>query len=240
MQTGRNLPIKELIKDRTGKTNIRKAGHSTVMWDEGSEDGDIGVTCLMYHKTIIVKKYQDKYVLNSGGYRTQTTKLRITEYLEGEWYIHQANGHWRVSTPLESGIFFYDGIVFSIEGKLLSENKEPNVAKEMRIRKAIKSYCDHIKKLDKLPQPSSGDCWYCCMVTEGENKQLVDATKNNDHIEAHVKDHYIHGSLILNALKEGGYNKEQMATAFHFCRHNVVRAVRSYIIKRLLPDVACR
>jgi len=235
---GRDIPIKELLPDKTGKTNIKKEAHSTVSWDEGV-NGEI-VHYLKHHQTIILERHKDHIVLNSGGWRSITTKKRLNDYLPSNFGIYQEKGQWYVCIDGEEEHFmFYDGIKFSYEGKLLTEKRDPDWAKIKKINKMIKSYCDGMKKLEKLPEPSSGDCWYCCMNTK-EGNTLGEALKNNDHLYQHVKDHYYHGSLFVNAMRYKGYQNRQIGVIFHMFRDRVVDCVRSYLRNKLLPDVATR
>ncbi|HMN10700.1 MAG TPA: hypothetical protein PKD55_00075 [Bellilinea sp.] len=73
-----------------------------------------------YHATDVVTYYPDRVVLNSGGWRTSTTRARISEALHGipdtalvqrdwEWYL-VVDGH---------EIPFTDGMAITWDGTLI-------------------------------------------------------------------------------------------------------------------------
>lgn len=90
---------------KEGLVKRKKVYNNTYRYDY--EDGTI---VWRLHNTDVVTKLPDgRYVLNSGGWRTVTTKERINRYApvrvwshKGEWYVYE-NGEWREP--------FYDGII---------------------------------------------------------------------------------------------------------------------------------
>lgn len=50
--------------------------HKTKVFKDGE-----GFTCVKYHDTVVFKTKGSKIVLNSGGWKTQTTKTRINQSL---------------------------------------------------------------------------------------------------------------------------------------------------------------
>lgn len=77
---------------------------------------------------------------------------------------------------------------------------------ELALRDRIKRFVAKVDKLECLPVPSSGDCWLCCMHDK-EGKSWGEHSGDNEHIVSHVKEGYLHGSLILNSLKAAGYRQ---------------------------------
>lgn len=79
---------------------------------------------LKYHNTYILTWYQDGRIeLNTGGWRTVTTKSRINEFLgrESEWSIFQKNFEWFLSNHSSNPaqvIPFYDGVILYLDGKV--------------------------------------------------------------------------------------------------------------------------
>lgn len=73
---------------------------------------DNGQVSMYYHNTPVVTWSQDKVTLNSGGYRTVTTKARINQGLIGYkayvyqhkhlWYLHCQDDN--VTIPFTDGI----------------------------------------------------------------------------------------------------------------------------------------
>lgn len=75
---------------------------------------ELGETVVRFHQTDIVRIHEDGSVLlNSGGFRTATTKSRMNDYLppgvslfqkDGEWYIRHSN---KLLTPYEDRMTVY-------------------------------------------------------------------------------------------------------------------------------------
>ena len=60
-----------------------------------------GYTCIRYHSTEVVKFNTDEIILNSGGWHTVTTKLRMNQasYQFGlGFYVHQRQFEWFVTS----------------------------------------------------------------------------------------------------------------------------------------------
>lgn len=72
-----------------------------------------GCTDYILHSTVIVKVWDDGFVtLNSGGFRTATTKTAMNQVLNENGIplqVFQRDGSWFVSHPLE-GLVFEDGM----------------------------------------------------------------------------------------------------------------------------------
>lgn len=76
----------------------RKVGNNTYLVRNSGVPGDS--IHLKLHSTYIVTWYADGRIeLNSGGWRTVTTKARINEYVEG-WGISQEHGQWFIHRPV--------------------------------------------------------------------------------------------------------------------------------------------
>lgn len=72
-----------------------------------------------YHNTVVASKTVGGTVtLNSGGWRTATTKTRINqfanEFCGGRFGVYQNKGDWFVRLPDGKECEFYDGIAFDI------------------------------------------------------------------------------------------------------------------------------
>lgn len=86
------------------------------------------------HYTYIVRYYPDgSVVLDSGGWRTKTTKVRINEYLPNGWSVWQKKGVWYLGygywSPSNTREYiFEDGIRIGprggCSGKLRPKKKE--------------------------------------------------------------------------------------------------------------------
>lgn len=67
---------------------------------------------IRFHYTFIVIALPHKrYQLNTGGYRTSTTKQRLNSLLPNGIQVYQRNFNWYVSTPDHPEVPFRDGMV---------------------------------------------------------------------------------------------------------------------------------
>jgi hypothetical protein len=75
------------------------------------------------------------------------------------------------------------------------------------------------------------------MYTTDEGVPLGERVQNTGHIMSHLKERYIMGSLILNALKAAGYRDPgfiwHMERDRKGKRGNIVRALRRYFKAQL-------
>jgi hypothetical protein len=190
----------------------RLVGNNTVeYWRENNE------RVIRLHNTdIITFKPNGDVVLDSGGWKTITTKARMNNFDlhvrvyqdKSIWYVHQ--GSW--NDP-ESTVPFYDGMV-------LPKGNLPKLTKRMiqaqrateRLKNRINKFVKQIDKLDEMPAPASGDCLFCSMFERSDQGKMFSGsggrirnpgyrTKNATHLQSHitVKENYLHGSLIWNA-----------------------------------------
>lgn len=142
---------------------------------------------------------------------------------------------------------YFDGITFGPKGKCLNGPSPKVWAKYLKDRaevgKQIRGYVQgYMNQLVKgMPMPSGADCWYCCGV----------APDHGDHLESHIEERYYVPSLAVNALRERGYRDmgvymflamnadEQTMGGERFSepdRKVVSRAIRDYLLKRLIPS----
>lgn len=87
--------------------------HATTVAQDG------GYTVVTYHSTLVVKFNHNEIVLNSGGWRTSTTKRRMnqTSNQMGLGYrVFQKDWDWYVEYKGET-IPFYDGMILIRDGE---------------------------------------------------------------------------------------------------------------------------
>jgi hypothetical protein len=173
--------------------------------------GELNTIAVRLHNTDIITFFPDgKVVLNSGGWKTSTTKSRINEF--SGLNIYQSKGIWYVSKPgdWENSVLFKDGMsYFNGELKDFAENDN----KENKLRKQVRDYAKLVVSKLPLPSPSGGDCWFCSMRTQ-ENKPLGDSTGNKEHLISHLKEKYVVPSLVYNALEGAGCNPQGGGSAW--------------------------
>lgn len=242
----------QLLTGVDGVTRSKKIARNTVQYWLAD-----GTECIKYHDTVVVMKAPDGVItLNSGGFRTVTTKDRIWEY--GHISLTQRNGVWY----MPDGSAFYDGIRVVIEPiregeyrgrcQIISGIVEANDSKVKKMKARIKKFCDTITS-KKLPYPDTGDCWYCLMKGDKSGgpktagKPLGDIAGNHTHLISHMQEKHANGSLIVNAMHESGYGDEQIRYYYsaalrddRHCLQMIRRAVAKYLQRRLIPDIAVK
>lgn len=153
-------------------------------------DGSISVR---YHSTAVVTYHADGSItLNSGGYRTITTKARIGQYTFGV-SIWQKQGVWSLSAHGKT-YPFADGITLTAQGKVKGTASKAAIKKQESLRRQVRTYAKaYIQALyaGKVPAPSGGDCWHC-----------VGIIGDTDHFLSHFKERYYVPSLIKNAIAD--------------------------------------
>lgn len=199
---------------------------------------------VLLHGTFVVKFTPQTIELNSGGWRTPTTKDRINKYSAS--YITQKNSIWYMN----DGSIFYDGMTtnsktgHAIKPKTDSKHEAKVDKMKEKIRKFATYATDKVKK--GVEAPKGGDCWYCALATEN-NVALGDAIDNSDHLVQHMKDKYVVPSLVWNAIKEAGYQypeiimgydtKTMRSGARYMADYAVKKSIVKYMQKRLLKNL---
>lgn len=165
------------------------------------------------------------------------------------WYLIQENHQWVLrkynnENKIEREIAFFDGIELEylldytdgIErerlGKVLNKGKIKSRQEINKIKKAISAYVKLIDKLENIPLPNAGDCWYCVLKSQ-TGQSLGDTIKNNEHLQSHLKEGYIFGAIIWNSLIERGYRFPEVIIQTN-AKWAIKNAVRRYLLKRLV------
>lgn len=197
------------------------------------------------HETDILTYFPDGGIqLNSGGWRTVTTKDRMSRYLPDGRYLLQERGVWYLTLGGRCNgtrYAFADGMSVYPDGHVLNAGKD-NPKADAKLKAKVKKYAELCASRVPLDKPSGGDCWYCGMqTTEGES--LGDAIKDTDHLHSHMSEGYVVPSLVYNALsahynapmafweafKGTGWDSEDR----DFGRMAVRKAVYRYILRRM-------
>lgn len=100
------MTYEEGLATLKGKTS-RKIGNNTYMSLEE------GIIRIRLHGTDVVTIYRDNSInLNSGGWRTVTTKDRMNKYLSPPWRVVQEKFEWYVwNWETKRKIPYYDHII---------------------------------------------------------------------------------------------------------------------------------
>ena len=210
------------------------------------------VIAVRYHETDVVTYHADgRLVLDSGGWMTATTKVRLNDYAVG-FGVWSTGGVWHVSArnldyTLDGGapywspgsVVFYDGLTVDQSdpaGSLTVAGTTPEavaglvtVRADEATKRAVSRYCAKVRRTwpDVIGQAresgTAGDCWICNGTVPGRG--------DIDHLREHVADGYVVASLGLAAVKAAGYFQPG-AVVGH--TDIVVRATRRYLLARLL------
>ena len=190
-----------------------------------------GKKVIRFHDTDIITFEGNNFILNSGGFRTKTTKERINEYTPAR--IQQNKGLWFIQ-----GKLFYDNCKINSKGELISREIKVNENKINKLKKQIAKYVNLISK-DNLPYPDAGDCWDCSLRTK--DGQTMGEISKSDHLLSHLKENYLHGSILVNAMRESGYTDTGINFHYQMKYTNYFkRALRKYLQKRLISNIAVK
>lgn len=208
------LKNEHFLHDKTGVTGYKRI--TRVCMDIYFEDGSI--IRQLYDTPIVVEK-DGVLTLNTGGFHTQT----IARYIED--YPNFPNGRRILSRNHtlyysdKYNRYMIDGIkILSSTGELVLAIGDKNRLKTIE---KIKQFVNKLDDMD-LPYPSPGDCWYC----------LMGNPLNHSCLKSHLEEGHLHGSLLVNAMLEAGYQKEGIAIMYHRKNKDAFkRALKKYMIK---------
>jgi len=169
---------------------------------------DPGTITVQLHVTDVVT-YQETgdTILNSGNWRTGTTKDRINTYApagvrvwtkDRVWYL---GGH---GEQLNLTYVFKDGCVIHADGSISGAYPVENAKAEKKFIRMVTEYALKFAKAfveGKVGKPGPGDCFYCYMVGVGTDKPLGELTGNQkSHFLLHMEEGYFVPSLLLRAI----------------------------------------
>jgi len=168
---------------------------------------DNGAYAVRLHDTDVLTFSPDGSVTyNSGGWRTVTTKARMNEY--GPARIWSNRGTWHIAVNgAESRVYAEDCRVKG--GRIIGAAKDDTAEQKLRARVGayVKAYMA-LLNARKMPAPSNGDCWGCCMRTDKGERPLGGA----NHIKDHIKEKYYVPSLVWTAMESTGASQAEKMT----------------------------
>ena len=208
-----------------------------------------GRIAIKLHATdVVTLTPRGNVVLNSGGWRTLTTKARMKSY--APIHLWSESGVWYVRSRENAEVVAYrDGIMISARGHYRGQGDVDTAKRERKAMKNyVRAYVENLMR-GKVPAPSAGDCWYCAMSEVSSGQSLGDCLDNSDHITNHIRERYHVPSLLSRAIAEyptsriamsvlyelwenggpGEYCKSWGSIAAHQFRHSLSR----YLARRL-------
>jgi len=169
-----------------------------------------------YHDTKVITFTRDGCILNSGGFRTYTTKARINEHLPAPWVLFSSKGEWYLTdrspyrrNPEREDHLFKDGIelrngrVLNAGGPLTAKFRRGLVAD---IDAFSEEFCLALLQ-GRLAAPGPEDCQYC--RTRGANADPTSIEDEKNHLRGHLESREFVPALLLNALGEAGWTREK-------------------------------
>ena len=235
-QEARNILDQKSTRTKDG-AKYRKLANNTYLVDK------IDYIAVVLHNTEIIKFYQDYFCLDSGGYRTLTTKERINRFSQINMF--QESFVWYIGDTA-----YFDNIKIDYNGSILNETLT-DVSNEIKgMNSRIKKFVNHAMKelLKGIPLPGAGDCWHCVLKTK-EGETIGDSFNDYSHLISHLDENYVVPSLIYNAVVEAGYKIPMLIISGYQCNDMVDKglmggpgcfetstksALRRYLQKRLL------
>ena len=163
-------------------------------------DGSDGINVLFHDTYIAALSPAGGLTLNSGGWRTHTTKDRLNKVLGRPWSIYQAAGVWYLRN-YENNVeyIFQDGLIISPDGSVHNAGVDNSKANKILL-KSIKEYCrEYTNALiaGDVPAPGEGDCWGCYFHSEGSDNPL-----GTDHLLQHIEEKYHVPSLLVKSINQ--------------------------------------
>lgn len=176
------------------QTRKRKLANNTYL--NPRDDGGFGIRL---HSTDVVVYYPDRIVLDSGGWKTVTTKDRINCF--SPFRVWSERGVWFVSNGRSGNpVPFADGLTYRAEQGFDSETvgEDPKAQNKLRRQASrfSKAYMDAFVR-GEVPAPSNGDCWGCLMVATDGTRPMG----GSGHMLEHLQENYFVPSMLVNATK---------------------------------------
>lgn len=187
-------------QERLGKRDSKKLENNTYLVRREGE-----ALAVRLHDTDVVTYFPDGRIqLNSGGWRTPTTKDRINKFAPVN--LWQEKGQWFIGPSWDRSVIeaiYDDNMVILPDGSFQGCQTKAQAAAEEKLRAKVRKYAkDYVTALraGKIGVPSNGDCWGCIMKDVKTGKAVL----GSDHLLSHLKEKYYVPSLAWNALETLG------------------------------------
>lgn len=212
----------------------RKIANNTYLERRGD---DIAVR--LHDTDVVTYKANGDVVLDSGGWRTYTTKERMSTYGPFKW-VSQDKGVWYVCTWDGESYRYDDGITLHADGTVtgfVPDQKARNDDKRAKdVKRRIREFVDSITadEIVTALEDMVGDCLLC---------RFPDPTCLDDHLRSR----YFHGTMVVNAIRENHWNPDfVLSMIYHDAKKGKVDKsffkdpLAKYLRKHLLKDRSTR
>jgi len=198
-----------------------------------------GVAVRLHKTDIVLYRLDGSIVLNSGGWRTVTTKERMNKFLPSEIDIYQINSVWLVSIYQEDEgcrkVYHFEEEMeiqsdFTVLGAGVYTDRTQK--RSDGLKKLINRYVNDFMTALTSGEVTvgAGDCWSCLyMMSEDE-----------EHIRLHIEESYFVGSLLINAMKAFPSSMAARSTVSYClgmdgvnmgCLDQIKRSLRRYLYR---------
>ena len=160
----------------------------------------------LYDTDIITIMEDGKVILNSGGWRTATTKARINSDLNPYWpsiALCSDHGIWHVYKGAYRVCRFEDGMSITKDGIVKGGSPITDGKADRIFKRKVKKYAELCVSSIPLSLPGPGDCWFCSMQVK-DGKSLGETMGDTEHLLSHIDEGYVVPSLVYTALKKAG------------------------------------
>lgn len=197
-------------------SGVQHKGHKLIANNTVEYVNEKNDRVIRLHRTDILTFTAEGVILNTGGWRTATTKARMSEHIRKlGWTLFSNRGVWTVGywkDDVHEYYVFCDGMRLnhlSHDVTYLDEKPEPvtmQIKFNERVKKFVKDYVDALFA-GKIEPSSGGDCWMCLL----KDAQTGAEWGGKDHLLAHIKERYYVPSLIWNALRHSGVSSSGLS-----------------------------
>lgn len=249
------LTLAQIVPDDLAPVSRKKAGHNRALWTD-----ERGVQHFRLIGTDVVSydPARGAVTVDTGGFATPTTRKAIGEafgalgltpqrvWKDGAYQTVREGllpgaraAVWGASQKGDGASFLRlgEGKGFRFLRRLELRVKDgeaelertdadgPALAEALALSKQIKAFVKLIGDDAPLPQPSSGDCWGCLAEANGAETGL-------GHLRSHLDEGYLHGALIVNALRAAGVTDQQLPFVWRHWGHDRIRRMVSRYLRR--------
>ena len=187
--------VEPMLKSRGKAVDQKKVSNNTYLVRRGED-----AVAVRLHQTDVVTFHSDNSIrLDSGGWRTLTTKARINDWLPPGFNLWQERGHWYLND-----VPYRDNICIAKDGKTIVNGGDKDEVKDQakfrrKVSKFAGEFVDALKE-NEIGLPSGGDCWYCAFRTE-DGRTMGETGSDKEHLRSHVEEKYFVPSLLHHALE---------------------------------------
>lgn len=210
-----------------------------------------GIAVKLHQTNVVTFLQEGTVILNSGGWRTVTTKDRINNFSparvysdKGVWFVYYKDDYgsktYQPDDCTDHRATFFDGMAVDANGiPLVKDTGEEVMAAKRRldrmITRYINGYASHVLERGNLEAPGLGDC-LMCRAAQPENENPLGL----DHLLSHIEEGYYVPSLLWSAIRSRGYRQPDVVwmMADHSIERGDTRGVKdalSSYLRKLKP-----